>query len=145
MSKNESFLFEDCYPEILKRYQSEVFTDVEINQMNIIEKSTEIISIKHKWVCRLMECIHDLERLEQNRKNLEAKLIEKLNEDSATKLSMAAAERIVSQNETLKKVDGLIMEKKLVKTYLDNLVNVVLKFSGNDIKNLIDSIKLETM
>lgn len=136
-------LYEDEYPEVMKRFEKEFAEDCYIDQMNIGEKSMGLIGIKHKWVARYMLYRHEIQKLNRTRKEAMNKILKNIEEKQTVQLSKAAMDRMALKNATIIKIDEMIENNELILEYLEKLVNIT-TYATNDIRNFISQMTLET-
>lgn len=129
--------------DIFEKYNTEFLADTKIDEMNIKEQAMTAISIKHKWVGRLMRHKRDLKKLEKAKKDATQKVVDSLTKGDVG-LTMVAARKAASSNDLLQRIEDEIHKTELLVEYLEK-VERILNSMTYDIKNIIDIQKMETM
>jgi len=130
--------------ENFEKYYSELKNDLQIDEMNVKDKSLMTPGIKHKWVKRLIDAKIELRRQENMRELTIKELSEKLSQESPINLSPMSTRKLVENNETYKKINENIEEQKILIEFFEKIERVVNSLTY-DIKNIIDLIKIETI
>lgn len=125
----------------LKNYIQELNDDIHLSISNLREKSLSVSAIRAKWLAYYFKEKENLERI----KKAKAKIISqkttgiKLN-DSV--LRMKSEEKIVKEDENVKKLNILSENTKANIDYIERCFNILDDF-GFSIKNAIECMKLE--
>ena len=128
---------------ILEDYGEELKQDVTLDAFTVHEVQLKLPAIKHKWVGRLMRHKQTLYELDKKKKSHKADLIDKINEESHVKLSVAAIDRLIDQKNLMGDINDYIKEQRLAIEYLEK-VERILHSMTFDVRNLTEIMKLET-
>lgn len=130
--------------DILAEYIEEVDKDFDFNQMNISTVSFDIIKIKHKWVCRLIQAKRELIELDRIKNDAVQKLAFKLSKESDVPLSIPNAEQKALKNDKIKEIMNLIQDQKTLIEYLER-IELIGRNCSFDVKNIVELIKMENL
>ena len=128
---------------ILEEYGEELKQDVTLDAFTVQDVQLKLPAIKHKWVGRLMRHKQTVYTLEKKRKSYKFELIDKIQEESHVKMSVAAVEKLIEQKNLMGDITDYIKEQRLCIEYLEK-VERILSSMTFDIRNLTEIIKLET-
>ena len=130
--------------ELLKDYQAQYIEFCKIDDFTLEAKARRVPAEKHFWVARLIDAKIERERLLKKRKSRKDTLEGKLREDkdfafNEFEIKKKANEILNDEDiaEQLRSYDFLV-------EYLERLVSCV-NFIAQDIKNIIDIQRMETM
>ena len=129
----------DKLPKRLVELQQEVIQDLELNDINLHDKSMKCPGIKCKWTQIFFEEEQVLKRLEEKLEKDIEKYIEEHGKMGIPKFKSEAEAR---KSENILKIEKAISHQKLIVRYLSDIVKIVNNF-GFDIKNATDILKLE--
>ena len=129
----------DKLPKRLVELQNEVVQDLELNDINLHDKSMKCPGIKCKWTQIFFEEEQILKQLEEKLERDIEEYIEKHGKMGIPKFKSDAEAR---KSEAIQKIEKAIKQQKLVVRYLSDIVKIVNNF-GYDIKNSTDILKLE--
>lgn len=129
---------------ILAEYMEEVDKDFDFNQMNISTVSYDIIKIKHKWVCRLIQAKRELIELERIKNDAVQKIAVKLSKESDVPLSIPNAEQKALRHDKIKEIATLIQDQKTLIEYLER-IELIGRNCSFDVKNIVELIKMENL
>ena len=129
---------------LYEKFRDQLKEELQIDEMNLKEKSMKAPSIKHYWVARLMDQRLNLYKYKKYRKEAAKKVFESIKADDPVKLSDLIINKRVSENELISKIDNAIGETELLIKFLEDTVDKVCKNISYDINNIIEINKLET-
>ena len=130
--------------EILDKYNKELETDTQIDELNIKEVQLMLPGIKHKWVARLIKHKEELKKLNNLKDVARQKIVDKLTADPNIVLSKVSLEKKAESHETMKKILDKIEDEQLIISYLEK-VETILRSMTYDVKNVVEIMKLETL
>lgn len=128
--------------EILERYSQEIAEDTAVDEINVKDVAMRLPGIKHKWVARLINHKRQLNRLENEKESIIEATMKKIKEKGDIQLSKTAMTAKISTLESVKVLDEKIDEQKALVDYLEH-VESIFRYMTNDIKNVIDIMKME--
>lgn len=128
--------------EILERYSQEIAEDTAVDEINVKDVAMRLPGIKHKWVARLINHKRQLNRLENEKESIIEATMKKIKEKGDIQLSKTAMTAKISTLESIKALDEKIDEQKALVDYLEH-VESIFRYMTNDIKNVIDIMKME--
>lgn len=128
--------------EILERYSQEIAEDTAVDEINVKDVAMRLPGIKHKWVARLINHKRQLNRLENEKESIIEATMKKIKEKGDIQLSKTAMTAKISTLESVKALDEKIDEQKALVDYLEH-VESIFRYMTNDIKNVIDIMKME--
>ena len=129
--------------ELFKMYKESLEKDLNINRLNIDEKSLALPAIKHFWVAKMIEAKIEINELEKQKKKLFKVLAESEQMQEAA-YSKEAIQKIFNNSDKVKEINEKIDELKLIVEYLTD-VKYVLGRVTDDLKNRIELEKAETL
>lgn len=121
----------------LLAYTEEVKNDLKINDMNLEDKSFNIPQKKHYWATKLILEKQKLIQLERDKKKVEIKVSEALNETMPIKPSERLSKSKINSTPTMINLAQEIEDQKLLVEYLEK-VEKIFAFITNDLKNIIE-------
>lgn len=128
--------------EILERYSQEIAEDTAVDEINVKDVAMRLPGIKHKWVARLINHKRQLNRLENEKESIIEATMKKIKEKGDIQLSKTAMTAKISTLESVKALEEKIDEQKALVDYLEH-VESIFRYMTNDIKNVIDIMKME--
>lgn len=137
MNRHTSFLSNKII-ELSKELES----DLELNDLNLKEKSLKCAGIRAKWLQIQYEESSVLNKLDEARKIKVKEYISKHGNPNAPKFM---SEKEAENSKEIKQIDSSIEEQKEVLRYLIEINKTVICSFGYDIKNVIDLTKLESV
>jgi len=129
--------------DIINQYLEEVNLDTDLDRLEVITTQERLVNNKHKWAARLINHKINLSNIKFKR---EAALEDRITEFQNTepvRVSRIIAERAVRNKKEIKAIDVKIKNEQLIIDYLENIYKNI-SFATNDIKNLVELMKLET-
>lgn len=127
----------------IKAYSEELSSDLNLDVMNIREKSLLVSSMRSKWLIYYFKEKENLDKLKAKKKDL----LEGRMQADNTNLSLLALKReesIINNDETFKRLNILIDECTKCIDFLERAMLILNDF-GFSVKNAIEIIKLEQM
>lgn len=128
--------------EILEKYGQEIAEDAAVDEINVKDVAMRLPGIKHKWVARLINHKRQLNRLEAEKEAIIEATMKKIKEKGDIQLSKNAMTAKISTLDSVKSLDEKIDEQKALVDYLEH-VESIFRYMTNDIKNVIDIMKME--
>jgi hypothetical protein len=128
--------------EILEKYGQEIAEDTAVDEINVKDVAMRLPGIKHKWVARLIKHKRQLNRLDKEKEDVIEATLKKIKEKGDIQLSKSAMTAKISTLESVKVLDEKIDEQKALVDYLEH-VESIFRYMTNDIKNVIDIMKME--
>jgi hypothetical protein len=128
--------------EILEKYGQEIAEDTAVDEINVKDVAMRLPGIKHKWVARLINHKRQLYRLDKEKEVVIEATLKKIKEKGDIQLSKSAMTAKISTLESVKVLDEKIDEQKSLVDYLEH-VESIFRYMTNDIKNVIDIMKME--
>tara|TARA_Y100001938_G_C7870463_1_gene320028 strand:+ start:155 stop:559 length:405 start_codon:yes stop_codon:yes gene_type:complete len=128
--------------EIIEQYTLESSIDTNIDRLNVTDVQEKLVNNKHKWSARLIN-----HKIKLNKyKNLRFSLLEeKIEEYQATQpvmVNKSIAEKAVLRKKEIRTIDEKINNELLIIQHVENIYKNI-SFATNDIKNLVELMKLE--
>ena len=129
---------------IIDQYNEELKEHLVIDELNIKDVQLRLPGRKHLWVGRLIRHKQELNDLKNKKGILITKLTKSIQESSAVRLSVPAAEKVAWNTEPMKELSRRIQEQELIIEFLEKVEKI---FNGisYDIKNIVEIQKLETL
>ena len=129
--------------DIINQYLEEANLDTDLDRLEVINTQERLVNNKHKWSARLINHKINLNNLKFKKESaLEDKVTEFQNTEPV-RVSRSIAERAVRNKKEIRALDVKIKNEQLIIDYLENIYKNI-SFATNDIKNLVELIKLET-
>jgi len=128
--------------EITKKYEEEIKEDSHVDELNVKEVAMKLPGIKHKWVARLIKHKRTLYNLEQQKETLIEAALKQLKQRSDIQLSKAAMTAKLAGMDSVAQINAKIDNEKNIIDYLEH-VETIFRYMTNDIKNVIDIMKME--
>ena len=129
--------------DIINQYLEEANLDTDLDRLEVVTTQERLVNNKHKWSARLINHKIKLTNLKFNRESaLEDKVTEFQNTEPV-RVSRIIAEKAVRNKKEIKALDLKIKNEQLIIDYLENIYKNI-SFATNDIKNLVELMKLET-
>ena len=128
--------------EIIEQYTMESSIDTDIDRLNVTDVQEKLVNNKHKWSARLIN-----HKIKANKyRNLRIALIEERIEEyqaaQPVMVNKSIAEKAVSKKKDIRDVDDKINNELLIIQHVENIYKNI-SFATNDIKNLVELMKLE--
>jgi len=129
--------------KLLEKYSEELKNDLQLDEINVKDKSLMTPSIKHKWVKRLIDAKIELNRQDITKSKIIDELNTKITNESNVSLSPITIRKAVENTETYRKIEESIEDQKVLVEYLEKIEKIVTSLTY-DLKNVIDVIRLES-
>ena len=123
----------------LKPHQVKEIAD----RLDVSETQEQLVNNKHKWAARLINHKIKLNKYKSDRSKLIAVNIEEYQQQQPVMVNKSIAEKAVQKKENIIDIDLKIKNEQLIIEFLDNIYKNI-TFATNDIKNLVELMKLET-
>jgi hypothetical protein len=129
--------------DIINQYLEEANLDTDLDRLEVINTQERLVNNKHKWSARLINHKINLNNLKFKKESaLEDKVTEFQNTEPV-RVSRSIAERAVRNKKEIRALDVKIKNEQLIIDYLENIYKNI-SFATNDVKNLVELMKLET-
>ena len=129
--------------DIINQYLKEASIDTNLDRLEVTSTQEQLISNKHKWSARLINHKINLNNFKSERGSLLEQHITKYQEDEPVRVNRSIAEKAVENKKEIKAIDLKIQNEILIISFLENIYKNI-SFATNDIKNLVELMKLET-
>lgn len=123
-------------------YKNAIEKDLTITRLNLEEKALQVPAIKHFWVGKLIEAKRNLRKLEDEKKEILKQVND--NKDIMLELSKASINKMIVNSPKIQEINNKIKDTEEIIEYL-TYCEKIFNYMGNDIKNIIDLIKMETL
>tara|TARA_R100000315_G_C5180636_1_gene104737 strand:- start:398 stop:802 length:405 start_codon:yes stop_codon:yes gene_type:complete len=128
--------------DIINQYLDEANIDTNLDRIDVTTTQEQLVNNKHKWAARLTNHKINLSKYKNLRlKEIENNIIEYQNKQPVA-VSKSIAEKAVQNKNNILELDLKIKNEQLIIEFLDNIYKNI-SFSTNDIKNLVELMKLE--
>ena len=129
--------------DIINQYLEEANLDTDLDRLEVVNTQERLVNNKHKWSARLINHKINLSNLKFKRESaLDEKVTEYQNTEPV-RVNRNIAEKAVQNKKEIKILDVKIKNEQLIIDYLENIYKNI-SFATNDIKNLVELMKLET-
>jgi len=129
--------------DIINQYLEEANLDTDLDRLEVINTQERLVNNKHKWSARLINHKINLNNLKFKKESaLEDKVTEFQNTEPV-RVSRSIAEKAVRNKKEIRALDVKIKNEQLIIDYLENIYKNI-SFATNDVKNLVELMKLET-
>ena len=129
--------------DIINQYLKEVSIDTNLDRLEVTSTQEQLVANKHKWSARLIHNKINLNNLKCKRYSLLEKYIADYQDKEPVRVNKSIAERAVENKKEVKALDLKIQNESLIISFLENIYKNI-SFATNDIKNLVELMKLET-
>jgi len=129
--------------DIINQYLDEARVDTNLSRLDVTSTQEQLISNKHKWAARLINHKIKLNNLKFKRSSTIDEYITAYQDKEPIRVNRSIAERAVQNKKEIKIIDQSIENEALVINFLENIYKNI-SFATNDIRNLVELIKLET-
>jgi hypothetical protein len=130
--------------EILKKYISEIGSELNIDEMNLKESSMRAPARKHFWVSRLITHKLELNEAKKLKEKTIKTLMNKVENDSPIAMSKLNLEKSIENTEEIKNLNHQIKEHEMIVEYLEKVEKIYSSLTY-DIKNMVQMTSLEQM
>ena len=128
---------------IVNQYLDEARIDTNLDRLEVTSTQEQLVSNKHKWSARLINHKINLNKLKFERSSLIDEYIADYQDKEPVRVNRSIAEKAVQNKKEIKIIDEKIQNEALIIGFLENIYKNI-SFATNDIKNLVELIKLET-
>ncbi|MAH48385.1 hypothetical protein CMI37_21350 [Candidatus Pacearchaeota archaeon] len=129
--------------DIINQYLEEANLDTDLDRLEVITTQERLVNNKHKWSARLINHKINLSNFKFKRESALEDRITEFQNTEPVRVSRNIAERAVRNKKEIKVLDLKIKNEQLIIDYLENIYKNI-SFATNDIKNLVELMKLET-
>lgn len=129
--------------DIIDQYLEEANLDTDLDRLEVINTQERLVNNKHKWSARLINHKINLSNFKFKRESALEDRITEFQNTEPVRVSRTIAERAVRNKKEIKGLDLKIKNEQLIIDYLENIYKNI-SFATNDIKNLVELMKLET-
>ena len=129
--------------DIINQYLKEVSIDTNLDRLEVTSTQEQSVANKHKWSARLIHHKINLNNLKSKRYSLLEQYITDYQDKEPVRVNKSIAERAVENKKDVKALDLKIQNESLIISFLENIYKNI-SFATNDIKNLVELMKLET-
>jgi hypothetical protein len=128
--------------EIIEQYTIESSIDTNIDRLNVTEVQEKLVNNKHKWSARLINHKIKLNKYRNQRFTILEEKIEEYQNTQPVMVNKSIAEKAVSKKKDIRAIDNKIENEILIIQHVENIYKNI-SFATNDIKNLVELMKLE--
>ena len=128
--------------EIVEQYTIESSIDTNIDRLNVTEVQEKLVNNKHKWSARLINHKIKLNKYRNQRFTILEEKIEEFQNTQPVMVNKSIAEKAVSKKKDIRIIDNKIENEILIIQHVENIYKNI-SFATNDIKNLVELMKLE--
>ena len=129
--------------DIINQYLDEAKIDTNLSRLEVTSTQEQLVANKHKWSARLINHKINLNSLKFRRSSLLDEYIIDYQDKEPVRVNRSIAEKAVQNKKEIKSIDQKIQNEALIISFLENIYKNI-SFATNDIKNLIELMKLET-
>ena len=129
--------------DIINQYLEEANLDTDLDRLEVITTQERLVNNKHKWSARLINHKINLSNFKFKRESALEDRITEFQNTEPVRVSRIIAEKAVRNKKEIKTLDLKIKNEQLIVDYLENIYKNI-SFATNDIKNLVELMKLET-
>lgn len=128
---------------LFEKYEQEIKKHVTVDEFNMKQVQMDLPATRHYWVGRLMFHKQEIIKLKKLRKQAQAKITGKMQEESPVGLTHKTVYAASDNHPVIVKIDEQIAENELLVEYLTK-IEANFRSINFDIKNIIEIQKLET-
>ena len=128
---------------IINQYLDEARIDTNLDRLEVTSTQEQLVSNKHKWSARLINHKIKLSDLKFTRSSLLENKITEFQSTEPVSVPRSIAEKAVQNKKEIITFDQKIQNEILIISFLENIYKNI-SFATNDIKNLVELMKLET-
>jgi len=129
--------------DIINQYVDEASIDTNLDRLEVTSTQEQLVANKHKWSARLINHKIKLNNFKFKRSSLIDEYIKEYQDREPVRVNRSIAEKAVQNKKEIKIIDQKIQNEILIISFLENIYKNI-SFATNDIKNLIELMKLET-
>ena len=128
--------------DIIDQYLEEATLDTCIDRLEVVNTQERLVNNKHKWSARLINHKINLSNLKFKRESILEEKVTEYQNTEPVRVNRNIAEKAVQNKKEIKTLDLKIKNEQLIIDYLENIYKNI-SFATNDIKNLVELMKLE--
>jgi len=128
--------------EIIEQYTIESSIDTNIDRLNVTDVQEKLVNNKHKWSARLINHKIKLNKYKNLRLSILEEKIDEYQNTQPVMVNRSIAEKAVSKKKDIRIIDNKIENEILIIQHVENIYKNI-SFATNDIKNLVELMKLE--
>ena len=128
--------------EIIEQYTIESSIDTNIDRLNVTDIQEKLVNNKHKWSARLINHKIKLNKYKANRLAILEEKIDEYQNTQPVMVNRSIAEKAVSKKKDIRSIDYKIENEILIIQHVENIYKNI-SFATNDIKNIVELMKLE--
>ena len=128
--------------EIIEQYTIESSIDTNIDRLNVTDVQEKLVNNKHKWSARLINHKIKINKYRNQRFTILEEKIEEFQNTQPVMVNKSIAEKAVSKKKDIRVIDNKIENEILIIQHVENIYKNI-SFATNDIKNLVELMKLE--
>tara|TARA_R100001015_G_C4487721_1_gene66223 strand:+ start:138 stop:542 length:405 start_codon:yes stop_codon:yes gene_type:complete len=128
--------------EIIEQYTIESSIDTNIDRLNVTDVQEKLVNNKHKWSARLINHKIKLNKYKSLRIGLLEEKIDEYQNTQPVMVNRSIAEKAVLKKKDIRDIDNKINNELLIIQHVENIYKNI-SFATNDIKNLVELMKLE--
>ena len=129
--------------DIINQYLDEARIDTNLDRLEVTSTQEQLVANKHKWSARLINHKINLNNLKFKRSLRIEDYITDYQDNEPVRVNRSIAQKAVENKKEIKIIDQKIQNETLIISFLENIYKNI-SFATNDIKNLIELMKLET-
>jgi len=129
--------------DIINQYVDEASIDTNLDRLGVTSTQEQLVANKHKWSARLINHKIKLNNFKFKRSSLIDEYIKEYQDREPVRVNRSIAEKAVQNKKEIKIIDQKIQNEILIISFLENIYKNI-SFATNDIKNLVELMKLET-
>tara|TARA_R100000008_G_scaffold27776_1_gene15392 strand:+ start:3027 stop:3431 length:405 start_codon:yes stop_codon:yes gene_type:complete len=129
--------------DIINQYLKEASIDTNLDRLEVTSTQEQLVANKHKWSARLINHKIKLNNFKSERSTLLEKYITDYQDKEPVRVNKSIAQKAVENKKEIKSIDRKIENEILIISFLENIYKNI-SFATNDIKNLVELMKLET-
>ena len=131
--------------EMIAKLGKELMEDMQVNLMNVRDKSMTVSSIRARWVMKYFKEKEIVRKLKDAKSTLLQKGVEGLQTTDTQFRNMSKIrleEKISKESDKIKKINEMLSKQNEVVQFMEYALNVVSDFNFT-VKHALDAIKLE--
>ena len=128
--------------EIIEQYTIESSIDTNIDRLNVTDVQEKLVNNKHKWSARLINHKIKLNKYKNLRLSILEEKIDEYQNTQPVMVNRSIAEKAVIKKKSIREIDNKISNELLIIQHVENIYKNI-SFATNDIKNLVELMKLE--
>jgi hypothetical protein len=128
--------------EIIEQYTIESSIDTNIDRLNVTDVQEKLVNNKHKWSARLINHKIKINKYRNLRVVLLEERVDEYQNTQPVMVNRSIAEKAVSRKKDIRDIDDKINNELLIIQHVENIYKNI-SFATNDIKNLVELMKLE--